>query len=38
METTLEAGDCLYIPAYYYVQSNTKPNPRYERVKKDNGT
>lgn len=23
VETELEAGDCLYIPAYYYVQSKT---------------
>lgn len=23
IETTLKAGDCMYVPAYYYVQSQT---------------
>ena len=23
LNTTLEAGDCMYVPAYYYVQSQT---------------
>ena len=23
LEVTLEAGDCLYVPAYYYIQSKT---------------
>ena len=23
LDTTLEAGDCLYVPAYFYVQSKT---------------
>lgn len=23
LEVTLSAGDCMYVPAYYYVQSRT---------------
>jgi len=23
LEATLDAGDCLFVPAYYYVQSRT---------------
>ena len=27
LETTLNAGDCMYVPAYYYIQSKSTGKP-----------
>ena len=32
LESHLEAGDCLYVPAYYYVQSETTTKDGYGRT------
>lgn len=37
-EVTLDRGDCIYVPAYYYVQSKTVSSGQYEPELNINGS